>query len=71
MSPSYPQFVGNALHKASRAGQTAVVRVLLAHGADVHAVDMVGRCGVLLGGRVRGVCHVLYIHVGYIHVCQY
>ena len=50
-----------ALHLASHAGWTAVVKVLLDHGADVHAVDKVGRCGVLLDGRVGGVHHVLYI----------
>ena len=49
---------GTALHRASWKGQTAVVKVLLDHGADVHAVDKVGRCGVLLDGRVRGVHHV-------------
>ena len=61
MSPSYPQLFGTALHTASRSGQTAVVRVLLNNGAGVHAVNKVGRCGVLLGGRVRGVHHVLYM----------
>jgi len=44
-----------ALYFASRAGHTALVRLLLEHGADVHAVDEVGRCGVLLDG------HVLYM----------
>ena len=33
---------------------------LLDHGAYIHAVDEVGRCGVLWDGRVRGVHHVLY-----------
>ena len=31
-----------ALHKASGAGQTAVITLLLDHGADVHAVTEVG-----------------------------
>ena len=46
---------------ASCAGQTAVVRVLLDHGADVHAVTKVGRRGVLLDGRVRVVHLLLYM----------
>ena len=50
-----------ALHWASHAGQTAVVRLLLDHGGDIHAVDKVGGCGVLLDGRLRGVQHVLYM----------
>ena len=33
-----------ALHKASGSGQTAVVTLLLDHGADVHAVTEVGDC---------------------------
>ena len=37
------------------------MKELLDHGADVHAVDEVGGCGVLLDGRVRGVHHVLYM----------
>ena len=37
------------------------MKVLLDHGADIHAVDEVGRCGVLLDGRVRGTHHVLYM----------
>ena len=37
-----------------------MVKGLLDHGAYVHAVDKVGRCDVLLDGRVRGVHHVLY-----------
>ena len=37
--PSYPQRGETALHWASCAGQTVVVKVLLDHGADVHAVD--------------------------------
>ena len=61
LSPSYPQLDETALHWASRAGQTAVVKVLLDDGADVHAVDKVGRCGVLWDCRVRGVHHVLYL----------
>ena len=50
-----------ALHRASHAGQTAVVMVLLDNGAYVHAVDKVGGCAVLLDSRVRGVHHVLYM----------
>ena len=38
-----------ALYKASCAGQTAVVTVLLDHGADVHAVSRVGDCSTGLG----------------------
>ena len=56
------------LHWASYAGQTAVVRVLLDNGANIHAVDKVGRCGVLLDGRVRGVHHVLYMLDTYVCV---
>ena len=41
LSPSYPQGGETALHRASHVGQTAVVRVLLNIGADVHAVDHV------------------------------
>ena len=37
-----------ALHKASGAGQTAVVTILLDHGAHVHAVDVVGDCSTAL-----------------------
>ena len=33
------QLGGTALHVASETGQTAVVTLLLDHGADVHAVD--------------------------------
>ena len=33
-----------ALHHASGAGLTAVVTLLLDHGADVHAVTRVGDC---------------------------
>jgi len=60
---SYPQWGRTALHKASHAqpGPTAVVVVLLKHGAHVHTVDQVGGCGVLLDGSVRGVHHVLYM----------
>ena len=35
------QWGETALHKASGAGQTAVITLLLDHGADVHAVDEV------------------------------
>ena len=35
------QWGRTALHEASQAGQTAVVTLLLDHGADVHAVDKV------------------------------
>ena len=38
-----------ALHKASGAGQTAVVKLLLDRGADVHAVTKVGDCSTTLG----------------------
>lgn len=62
----YSQGVWTALHCASRAGQTAVVRVLLDNGANVHAVQEVGTCGMFLDGKVRGANHALYIHV-----CQY
>ena len=37
------------------------MKELLDHGANVHAVGQVGRFGVLLDGRVRGVHHVLYM----------
>ena len=37
------------LHWASGAGQTALVTLLLDHGADVHAVDEVGDCSTPLG----------------------
>ena len=43
------QYGGTALHKASGADQTAVVTLLLDHGADVHAVDEVGDCRTALG----------------------
>ena len=33
----------------SGAGQSAVVTALLDHGADVHAVSLVGDCGTALG----------------------
>ena len=33
-----------ALHLASGAGQTAVVTLILDHGADLHAVTEVGDC---------------------------
>ena len=32
------------LHRASASGQTAVVSLLLDHGADVHAKDIVSIC---------------------------
>ena len=40
-----------ALHKASSAGQTAVVTLLLDHGADIHAATEVhvGDCSTALG----------------------
>jgi len=59
LSLPYPQRGETALHCGSRKGQTAVVKRLLDNGADVHAVDEVGGCGVLLDGSVRGVHHVL------------
>ena len=65
---SYPQWGQTALHMASRAGQTAVVKELLDHGANVHAVTKVGRFGVLLDCSVRGVHHVLYILDTYVSV---
>ena len=45
-----------------------MVKSLLDNGADMHAVNEVGRCGVLLDGRVRGVCTSCPVHVGCIHV---
>ena len=36
------------LHRASGAGQTALVTLLLDHGADVHAVGEVGDCSTPL-----------------------
>ena len=65
---SYPQWGQTALHMASRAGQTAVVKELLDHGANVHAVTKVGRFGVLLDCSVRGIHHVLYILDTYVSV---
>ena len=38
---TYPQYGQSALHVASHRGHTRVVRVLLNHGADVHAADEV------------------------------
>ena len=38
-----------ALHVASCAGQSAVITLLLDHGADVHAVTRVGDCSTALG----------------------
>ena len=38
-----------ALHKASGGGHTAVITLLLDHGADVHVVTEVGDCGTALG----------------------
>ena len=61
LSSPYPQHGLTALHWASFKGQTAVVNVLLNNGGGVDAVDKVGRCGVLLDGRVRDVHHVLYM----------
>ena len=60
-NPSHPQHGRIALHRTSHSGQTALVRSLLDHGVDVHEVDEVGRCGVLLDGRARDVHDVLYM----------
>ena len=38
-----------ALHEASGTGQSAVVTLLLDHGADVHAGSRVGDCSTALG----------------------
>ena len=38
-----------ALHVASGAGQSAVLTSLLVHGADVHAVTVVGDCSTAVG----------------------
>lgn len=63
----YLQFFGRtALHRASGANQTAVVTLLLDHGADVHAVDYVSMKVVLLDGRVRGKYYILYT----VHGCR-
>lgn len=70
ISSLYSQDGETALHLASRNGWTAVVRVLLDHGADVYAVDEVGRYGVLLDGRVRIAHFFLYLLDAY-NVCQY
>ena len=37
------------LHRASGAGQTALITLLLDHGADVHALGEVGDCSTPLG----------------------
>ena len=43
------QYGETALHKASGAGQTALVSLLLDHGADVRAVTVwVGDCSTAL-----------------------
>ena len=47
LSPAYLQDHETALHQASNAGHTAVVSFLLDHGGEVHAVDKVGRFGVV------------------------
>lgn len=41
LSLSYPQFGDTALHWASSNGQSAVVTLLLNHGADLRVVDKV------------------------------
>ena len=48
-----------ALHKASAAGQTAVVTLLLDHGADVHAATEVhvGDCSTALGVFFNSTSH--------------
>ena len=38
-----------ALHRASSAGETAVVTLLLDHGADLHAVTEVSDFKITLG----------------------
>ena len=43
-----------ALHFASFASHTATL-LLLYHGADVHAVDVVGDCSTPLGVHVFGI----------------
>ena len=53
---SYPQDGRTALHLAGRACQTAVVQFLLDNGADVHAMDEVGWCGVF-----QVVYNIMYI----------
>ena len=40
----FSQGVGTPLHSASTSGQTAVVSLLLDHGADVHAKGWVSIC---------------------------
>ena len=50
-----------ALHKASGAGQTAVVTSLLDRGADVHAVTVVGDCSTALGVFSNKTLIVIYI----------
>ena len=43
------QLSESPLHMASGEGQTAVVTLLLDHGADVHAVTEVCDCNTTLG----------------------
>ena len=63
---------GTALHKASGAGQTAVVTLLLGHGADVHAVTEVHvvDCSATLGVfNPRRGCPARVTVVGFVCVC--
>ena len=40
----FSQIGGTPLHSASASGETAVVSLLLDHGADVHAKELVSIC---------------------------
>ena len=42
------QYGMTALHMASNTGRTAIVTLLLDHGADVHVVTEVGDCSTAL-----------------------
>lgn len=56
----YPQSGSSALHLASHKGHTRVVRVLLDHGANVHAVTKVP----------MNLSIMLHVH-DYYHTCAY
>ena len=60
-----------ALHKASSAGQTAVVTLLLDYGADVHATTEVhvGDCNTALGVVLLTLSHIPIC--GYLHFRAY